>query len=363
MTREHPENNLLLSHFEVKNLGPIPELKSGKLDRINLIIGENSCGKTYLMKGLYVACKAMESYRRGKDIRGLEEIVKNKLHWTFQPPTLGSIVRREGRKRLMSMDFSCVTTCEDCLRIRLNAKGDLQVSLTPDPAQRALSGRPVNSVFMPAKEVLTGHSVIVPAHEDERVFGFDDTYYDLAKILMRSPTKGKSYENMAKAREAINSIFGIKPQYDEESKEWSIQKGNETYSINEVSEGIKKLSILDILLGNRYIGPGSIIFIDEPESALHPAAISKFMEAISKMSQDGIQFFLATHSYFVVKKLRNIARETGKDIPVFSFQSSDETDAHQRWMRGNLRTDELDNPIIRESVKLYRDEIDQFLHE
>ena len=90
MTREHPEKNLLLSRFEVKNLGPIPELKSGELDRINLIIGENSCGKTYLMKGLYVACKAMESYRRGKDIRGLEEIIKDKLHWTFQPPKLGS---------------------------------------------------------------------------------------------------------------------------------------------------------------------------------------------------------------------------------------------------------------------------------
>ena len=46
------------------------------------------------------------------------------------------------------------------------------------------------------------------------------------------------------------------------------------------SEGVKKLSILGTLLGNRYLSKDSIIFIDEPESALHPQLVSVFMDMI-----------------------------------------------------------------------------------
>ncbi len=363
MAREHPENSLLLSQFEVKNLGPIRQLKADKLGRINLILGENSCGKTFLLKMLYVACKSMESYKRGKEISTLHEIVKNKIYWTFQAPSPGCIVSRSERKCPPTMEFSCSTVSRDQIKIALHAKGTLHAEVNPEPSQRALSKTQVNSVFLPAKEVLSNHSLIVSTRDDLRVFGFDDTYYDLAKVLTRPAAKGKSYHQMAAAGEAINDIFKAKATYNEDSYEWVIQKGGNVYAVNEVSEGIKKLSILGILLGNRYIGPGSIIFIDEPESALHPAAVSRFMDAIHRMSLEGIQFFMATHSYFVVKKLASIAKKNHQDIPFFSYQSLREEETTLEWQIGNLATDGIDNPIIRESVRLYRDEITQFLHD
>lgn len=52
-------------------------------------------------------------------------------------------------------------------------------------------GKDGNSIFIPAKEVLSLFSVILKSREVDKVFGFDDTYYDLAKALGISPSRGK----------------------------------------------------------------------------------------------------------------------------------------------------------------------------
>lgn len=355
------ETNLVLSDFSVENLGPIPKFSAQKLGMINLILGENSCGKTFLMKMLYSACKAMETYKKGKNIAPLAEVVETKLYWTFQSDPLTNIISKKLKKADRVMSFSCTTTSGESLEVQMSAEGRIKVSDHPQAYGRAIDGKKINSVFLPAKEVLTSHPIIVASRDDDAQFGFDDTYYDLAKILLRPSTKGKSYANMAKARSLINGIFDAKAVYDGENKKWFIQKGNDQFDVSEASEGIKKLSILDILLGNKYIGPGSIIFIDEPESALHPAAISQFMDAVFQMSKDGIQFFMATHSYFVVKKLENIARKNKMDIPVFSYQTqSNSQSPTPAWVTGNMKEGLPDNPIMRESVALYKEDLERY---
>ena len=61
-------------------------------------------------------------------------------------------------------------------------------------------------------------------------------------------------------------------------------------------------------MGNGYLSDSSIVFIDEIESALHPDAIIQFLDMISYIANNmEIQFFIATHSYFVIKKLALIA--------------------------------------------------------
>jgi predicted ATPase len=111
---------------------------------------------------------------------------------------------------------------------------------------------------------------------------------------------------------------------------------------------------LDTLLGNRYLTRESVIFIDEPESALHPVAISSLMEIIAALADGGIQFFIATHSYFVVKKLALIAQAQQLSIPVLS--SVDGT-----WQQDDLQQGMPPNPIIDESIHLYEQEVESAL--
>lgn len=355
----HKDKEHVLSGFSIQNLGPVEDFKADKLGGINLFLGENSCGKTYMMKMLYVACKTMEQYRRGRNIATLEESLREKIHWTFQVEPIHAIITRQrrGKKAAGEMCFTCSTQSGDELQFGIKPRSSkVQVQERETPFCRALPTKAINSVFLPAKEVLTGYDIIVKSREDDSDFGFDDTYYDLAKILQRPPTKGKSFEKIARARAMINDVFHAKAEYDSALHQRKIAYNGEDYRVEAVSEGIKKLSILDILLGNRYIRPGSIVFVDEPESALHPSAISHFMEAIFEMSRDGIQFFMATHSYFVVKKLENLAKAHNVDMPVFSHQGDAD---EKRWVVGNMKEGIPDNPIVAESIALYREELDR----
>lgn len=345
----------VLSSFSVQNLGPVKLFSAERLGMINVFLGENSAGKTYMMKMLYAACKVMETYRKGQNVETLLSLLTNKLYWTYQTPKLSSIVTRRSSG---GMKFSCRTCDGEDFVVSLTNGKNLHVPERKEPYKRA--GMRSNSIFLPAKEVLTSFDVIVSSRDDDQKFGFDDTYYDLARILQRPPSMGRNFPHVAEARSLINDIFDAKAVYDEKGKRWMITKGRDKLDVNEASEGVKKLSILDILLGNRYIGRGSVIFIDEPESALHPGAISKFMDAVYQMSKDGIQFMMATHSYFVIKKLANIAKRFNIDIPVFSYQADGEGTQPQ-WVTGNMKNGLPDNPIVRESVKLYQEDLNRWV--
>ena len=104
------------------------------------------------------------------------------------------------------------------------------------------------------------------------------------------------------------------------------------------------------MLGNRYLDTQSLVFIDEPESALHPKAILDFLDIIVTLSKCGIQFFMTSHSYFVIKKMFLAARR-GSDISIISKTSD-------AWTTEKLQDGMPDNPIIRESVRLYKEEVE-----
>jgi len=132
---------------------------------------------------------------------------------------------------------------------------------------------------------------------------------------------------------------------------WLFKKGNQKFPIGVTAEGIKKIAILDTLLSNRYLDTDSIVLIDEPEAALHPKAISDFLEIITILAESGIQFFMASHSYFVIKKLFLIAQKKQMSIPII-------VENQGIWEQSDLINGMPDNSIIDESIRLYRDEVE-----
>ena len=104
------------------------------------------------------------------------------------------------------------------------------------------------------------------------------------------------------------------------------------------------------MLGNGQLDEDSIVFIDEPESNLHPKAIVDFLDIITLLAQHGIQFFIASHSYFVIKKLFLIAQENKLSIPVLSKDAD-------AWQQSDLLDEMPENAIIEESIRLYEEEV------
>lgn len=332
----------MLNKIKLNNYGPLAKLDWPKLGSINLVIGGNGTGKTFLLKALYSAMRTLEEYKRGDDQRTAAEILAEKLYWTFQPDKIGDLVTKSADGAL-----SCTVQFDDRNFIYSFGKDTTkQISSLENHVQPRSS----NSIFLPAKEVLSLHQIILKSREQDKAFGFDDTYLDLARALRQSPKMGKNYVEFAKSRQSLEDILGGRVEYDEASGRWQFKKGNQKFPIGVTAEGIKKIAILDTLLGNRYLDTSSIVFIDEPESALHPVAVSKLLDIVAVLAERGIQFFLASHSYFVVKKLFLIAQEQNLSIPVISAHDS-------QWTVADLKNGMPDNTIIDESIRLYKEEV------
>lgn len=342
------QNTDMIQGISIKNLGTIDNIDFDKFQNINLIIGENGTGKSFLLKSLYSAMKTVEDYKRGEDIRSSSDILAERLRWCFQTEKLGDIVKK-GNKEPLAFEmvwnqkkFSYGFTDNATVKVPnvVNEIGSLES----------------NSIFLPAKEVLSLFNIILKSRELDKAFGFDDTYYDLVKALRIAPQRGKNYTAFAKSRESLMNIIEGKVEFDDSTNKWYYKKGNQKFSIGATSEGVKKIAILDRLLANGYLTKSSVIFIDELESALHPTAISDFIDIIDIIAYEmGIQVFIASHSYFVIKKLYLNALKRKTSIPCISLSQDN----------GVQYFDMLDgmpeNSIINESVRLYEEEISEVL--
>lgn len=332
----------MINQIKLNNFGPLIDINWSALGKINLVIGGNGSGKTFLLKAIYSSLRTLEDYKRGNDQRHASEILADKLYWTFQAEKIGDLVSKGADAPLSSV----LTVDQQDFSYSFGKDTSKQISSLENHVPQRAS----NSIFLPAKEVLSLHQIILKSREQDRVFGFDDTYFDLAKALKIAPSRGRNFKEFAESRHQLEEILGGVIEYEETTGRWLFVKGRHRFPIGVTAEGIKKIAILDTLLGNRYLDAKSVVLIDEPESALHPTAISQLLDIVAMLADRGIQFFMASHSYFVVKKLFLIAQERNWSIPVISSTGSS-------WACDDLKSGMPKNSIIDESIRLYQQEV------
>jgi predicted ATPase len=187
--------------------------------------------------------------------------------------------------------------------------------------------------------------------------GFDDTYLDLIKSLDLPTTKGRVASELSQVNKSLEDLFeGKIEQTGQNEQPFTFKKGNQQFAMQQTAEGIKKIGILTTLITNRELGKETILFMDEPETALHPDAVRQMVEMLVAMSKAGVQIFIATHSYFVIKQLAicakrdtlnvmcwNLEREIGKSV----------TNSFSNLKEGILPH----NSIIEEAIKMFDQEI------
>ena len=120
-----------------------------------------------------------------------------------------------------------------------------------------------------------------------------------------------------------------------------------------VAEGIRKIATLIQLQRNGWLSSGATLLWDEPEVNLNPKLMDEVIGAILAISRAGVQVFLATHSYVILKELDLQAEQTDS-IRYFGFQRNETgTTVHATEDFALLEP----NPILEQYDSLYDREL------
>lgn len=338
------------------------ELSLKDIPSINVIIGKNDTGKTGLLKLLYATVKSLEVYSlksKQSDVVFKKEL-SDKLLDTFMPRKngLGDLVQK-GSKEKLDVNITIVGNNGKYKQPIYFSFGDRTEKSIPTCIEHVepLTNSSINALFVPAKEVLTAFTDIRNIRENFYGVGFDDTYLDLIKALSLETTKGRVATELSQVNKSLEDLFeGKIEQTGQKEQPFVFKKGNQQFAMQQTAEGIKKIGILTTLITNRQLGKGTILFMDEPETALHPDAIRQMVEMLVAMSKAGVQIFLASHSYFVIKQLANCAKRDDLNVSCWNLKreiGKPVNNSFHDLIDGVLPS----NSIIDEALKMYDEEI------
>lgn len=161
-------------------------------------------------------------------------------------------------------------------------------------------GQNIPSVFIPTTEMLS-HSKGFLALNEKFKMPFDGTQVDI--IVNASLPEARSLPNYMNdiLAQISNVIDGTVIQ---ENDTFYVKKNDgRKIDFSLEAEGLRKLALLWKLIRNGLLERNTILLWDEPESNLNPELFPLVGKILLELQQNGIQIFVATHSYNFAKYL------------------------------------------------------------
>jgi AAA15 family ATPase/GTPase len=311
---------------------------------VNIIAGVNDTGKTSLLKLIYASIKAREEVVKQKKDNYIEYLATKILN-VFDIEKLGDLVTKS--QESLKVDLFYKDKSNQTFSFSNKAKTTIKFASEFDS-----NDFKYKTIFLPPKEVLTIRKLIRTTIEQyDFRGGYDDTYYDLVKALDIPLAKGMLSKNFKEADVELEK--SLQGRILNDGGEFVFKKNKYKFSISLTAEGVKKIGIINQLLKNKAIDKNSVLIIDELEVALHPTIIQKVAKIIFDLSQAGVQVFIATHSYFVIKSFHLLALENSSDICFFNLKN--ENDKVEIEV-SNLKEGIPQNEIVDSSIKMFEKE-------
>ena len=301
---------------------------------INVFVGENGTGKTHAMKALYASTSIWHAASASRQVPSILELIGD----LFQSTGTGGVVRLGAPSGVATVSG--------------NYQSETWEFVT-DPAGAIATAKPQNlkverPVFIPAIDMI-GHSKgFLEAYREVRL-DFDSTCVDIVSLL-RLEKKDKSKLNGA--TDKLSEVLGGNLERDDDGR-FYITTPTGRLAMPMVAEGIRKIATIIQLYRNGWLVPGTTLFWDEPEVNLNPILMDELVAALLEISRSGVQIFLATHSYVILKEL-DLQADADDSVCYFAFQST----PSGTTVDSTLDLSQLaPNPILAQYDSLYDREI------
>jgi len=328
----------MFKNIKIKNLRAITELEIGDLGQVNLFVGQNNCGKTTMLEGVFFLIGATNPQLpvNANRFRGLLPVSKELWCTFFHNMDIEVPIEISGRIR-ESME-------EQKLRLRPNKKkvpaaqyeGSGFVSLKGDPGDSKPPFIPdglqleYTSSKNPAEKIVSG--IFVKGNE-----------------LFFEPAKERN----------IQGIF-INPStiFDWKDRFGAVQRRKQVPEVitllKEIDPhisylGLNEIGLLEVDIGLPHLLPANlvgggiakflsvalamldcqdgIVLIDEFENGLHYSAQQEMWHAVLNWAQKlNVQVFATTHSIECIKAYNNSAASSlfGSEAKMFRIERKDE---------------------------------------
>lgn len=269
------------------------EIDWGK--NINVICGENSTGKTTLLKVMYSVLKPLSKGNKEAINKEMEEqLFVNKLQGVFRPDgmKIGRLVsRKQGSNRT---DFEVLLDKNQKITMGFGNRQENHADIKIDAPK--FSGT-YDVIYIPTKEMISTTEHFASLYEEYHI-DFEEMYYDLAKLLDRPLSKGPNTNEQNEVLKSFEEI--MKGQIVQRDKKFYLKvRGEGEFEMGLLSDGYRKLAMIVYLILSGSMNKNTILFWDEPETNMNPKTIRPIVQALVALAKMGVQIFVTTHDYFV----------------------------------------------------------------
>ncbi|OEJ14810.1 ATPase [Brachyspira hampsonii] len=304
----------MLKNISIKNFRGFDKLKINNLNKINLLVGQNNCGKTSILEAIAIIsgmpdCSIayhINSIRRINENSELKNLFYNfdyknnniEFDYQFDNVNHNLIISPILRKDIL---FENKTDELNELEYKLNIELENKIEEYKYIFRNGSIRKTIKKIG--TKEYINNISELYLYN----VVECRDLLDSLANII-----KNKDEELLINLlsffNKKIKSIKIIKNDIY-----LDIEEMNELILLNLMGDGLKKyLSIIIPMVVNQY----NMILIDEIENGLHYKSIKHLLRSILSLirSNSSMQIFFTTHSYEVLKFLSEISDKEFNDM-------------------------------------------------
>lgn len=312
----------MLKQASFKNFTTLPNETLVFSSGLNVVVAENGCGKSHLLKAIY----ALLSINTGSDLSksSLQKTYADKLMGVFRPESLGRLVKRkQGRERCeVRLDMADIQqSCE--INFASNAATSVQVEVAP---QISLLESPV---FLPTRELVTLCPWFINLYDNYHL-EFEETWRDTCSLLGAPSVKGPREKLVAQLMQPLEEAMGGKVLVEPNTGRFYLQQSGQKLEMQLVAEGLRKLAMLARLISTGVLLEQGYLFWDEPEANLNPKLIRMLAKVILSLANQGIQIFIASHSLFLLREIDVLARDQFASVDRRYFGLSQTEDGSTR---------------------------------
>jgi len=284
-------NGQSLTRVKLQSFTTFSDLDLPLSPGLNVFVGANGTGKTHLMKVCYAACDVSSK----PEISFVEKLVR-----LFLP-------QKRAPGRLVKRQKGSIKAIAEVHRnsVKLQTSFSNHIEKTDSPKINTVGAKrwveePIKSVYIPVKDMLANAPGFRSLYE-EREIHFEEVYADiLSKAclpVLRGPMDSLRKDLLKELQNKIGGKVEIK------NEEFFLRNSQGNLEFTLLAEGMRKLGLLWLLIQNGTLQSGSALFWDEPETNLNPRLLGTVIEILLQLQRTGVQIFLATHNYVILKEI------------------------------------------------------------